>query len=125
MSSVFQRFARSFVTNLKTIIQAVIFSVIIWVFISVQIFPDITMHISDIKVLCEPTSFMSDENLRISSVDTKELTVQISGKRYSISQLTADDFTAKCDLSGIYEAGRHTVPIYVEANENVNCDIKS
>ena len=41
MSNVFHRFARGFLTNLKTIIQAIVFSIVIWVFISIQIFPDV------------------------------------------------------------------------------------
>ncbi|MBP3855556.1 MAG: hypothetical protein IK990_08110 [Ruminiclostridium sp.] len=123
MNGVFQRISKGFVTNLKTIIQAVVFSVIIWFFISIQIFPDISIHVTDIPVEYTPTSFMQEENLQISAVDTDNVTVQIRGKRYSISQLRAEDFTAVCDLSGIYEAGKHTVPINVNAINDVECDI--
>ncbi len=113
MTNVFKRFAKGFLGNLKTIIQALLFSVVIWLFISIQIFPDITMHISDIPVKYEPTSFMNDENLHITSIDVSKVAIQIEGKRYSISDLTADDFSAVCDLSGIYEAGDHSVDINV------------
>ena len=84
MSSFFSRFAKRFVTDLKTIIQAIVFSVIIWFFISIQIFPDISLHITDIPVSCEQTSFMKDDNLQIVSVDTEKVAIQIEGKRYSI-----------------------------------------
>lgn len=124
MKNVFKRFANGFVTNLKTIIQALIFSVVIWVFISIQIFPDISMHIQDIPVACEPTSFMEDENLRITSLDTSKVTIRIEGKRYMMSDLTADDFTAACDLSEVYSSGTHTVPINVTLNNtDAQCDI--
>ena len=115
MSNVFRRFANGFVTNIRTIIQAIIFSVIIWFFISIQIFPDISLHIADVGVTCTPTKIMLDEDLRISSVDTENVTIQIKGKRYSISQLTADDFIAECDLSEIYGAGEYVVPITVNS----------
>ncbi len=124
MSNVFKRFTSGFVTNLKTIIQALVFSIIIWVFISIQIFPDISMHIKDIPVSCEPTALMADENLQIVSLDTDAVTVQIEGKRYSMSTLTADDFTASCDLSEIYNSGEYTVPINVTLTDtNAECRI--
>ncbi len=126
MNAVFKRFASGFVNNLKTIIQALVFSVVIWVFISVQIFPDISMHVQDIAVSCEPTSFMEDENLHISSVDTSKVTVQIEGKRYSISNLTADDFKASCDLSEVYGSGTYTVPINVTLTDtDVDCTVST
>ncbi len=124
MTNVFKRFAKGFVGNLKTIIQALIFSVIIWMFISIQIFPDISMHIRDIPVKYEPTSFMNDEDLRITSIDVNKVAIQIEGKRYAISDLTTEDFSAVCDLSGIYEAGEHSVDINVFPNdESTKCQI--
>ncbi len=115
MNIILKRFTAKLLSNLKTIIQAAVASVIIWFFISIQVFPDITQHISDIKVDCEPTQHMINENLQITSVDVEEVTIQIEGKRYSISELAEDDFKAHCDLSTIYEAGKHTVNIVVEA----------
>ena len=124
MNSFFQRFAKGLVTNLKTIIQAIVFSIIIWFFISIQIFPDISMHITDIPVKCEQTNFMKEDNLQIVSVDTEKTAIQIEGKRYSISQLTADDFVAVADLSSVYEAGSYTVPVHISAvNEDTDCTI--
>ena len=126
MRKVLDRFARGFVRNIKTIIQALVFSVIIWIFISIQIFPDISLHITNIPVSCEPTNFMNEEDLRISSVDTQNVTIQINGKRYSISQLTADDFAAACDLSKVYEAGVYDVPIDVYSlNDSIDVDIST
>ncbi|MBQ9482603.1 MAG: hypothetical protein IJU82_00290 [Ruminiclostridium sp.] len=126
MSNVFHRFARGFLTNLKTIIQAIVFSIVIWVFISIQIFPDVSLHITNIPVSCQPTNFMIDENLRINSVDTQSVTIQINGKRYSISQLTANDFSAVCDLSKVYEAGTYDVPInIVPTGDNSDVSITS
>ncbi|MBO6301701.1 MAG: hypothetical protein J6N15_04635 [Ruminiclostridium sp.] len=124
MSNVFHRFAKSFVTNIKTIIQALVFSIIIWVFISVQIFPDVSIHITDIPVQYAPTSLMTDENLRIDSMDISKVTVQIRGKRYSISRFSKEDFVAECDLSRVYEAGEFDVPVDVKLKEDSNdCEV--
>lgn len=124
MNNFFRRFAKGFVSNLKTIIQAIVFSVIIWFFISIQIFPDISLHITDIPVICEQTNFMKDDNLQIVSVDTENVDIQIAGKRYSISQLTGEDFTAEADLSSVYEAGSYTVPVHVyPVKDDIECEI--
>ncbi len=124
MNVILKKFASKFLTNLKTIIQAAIASVVIWFFISIQVFPDITQHISDISVDCTPTQYMVNENLKITSVDVDNVTIRIEGKRYSIVGLTEEDFTAHCDLSGIYEAGEHTVNIDVEAvDSETECTI--
>ena len=126
MNMFFKKVAKGLLQNIKTVIQAIIFSVIIWLFISIQIFPDVSLHISGIKVSCAPTAFMNTENLKIVSVDTGEITVQVRGKRYSISSLTADDFEAYCDLSSVYESGEHVVDVVVKSkDETKECDIVS
>ena len=126
MSAFFKRVATGLLKNIKSVIQALIFSVIIWLFISMQIFPDVSLHISGIKVSCAPTAFMNTENLKIVSVDLGEITVQVRGKRYSISDLTADDFEAYCDLSSVYESGEHVVDVIVKSkDETKECDIVS
>lgn len=126
MNRLMKRFTSKLLSNLKTIIQAVICSVIIWFFISIQIFPNITLHVPEVKVVCQPTQHMQKENLHITSVDVDDVTVKIQGKRYSISELTGEDFNAYCDLSDIYEAGEHTVDIVVEpVDASVECEIIS
>ena len=126
MNRLMKRFTSKLLSNLKTIIQAVICSVIIWFFISIQIFPNITLHVSGVKVDCQPTQHMQKENLHITSVDVDDVTVKIQGKRYSISELTGDDFNAYCDLSAVYESGEHTVNIVVEpVDASVECEIIS
>ena len=120
MNNFFKRFTSKLLINLKTILA----SVIIWFFISIQIFPNITQHISDVRVDCIPTQHMTNENLQITSVDVSEVTIKIQGKRYSISDLSGDDFKAHCDLSKIYEAGEHDVDIIVEtADSSTECEI--
>ncbi len=41
---------QNFVKNLKTIIFALVIAVIVWFAISMQIFPDVTTHVSDIRL---------------------------------------------------------------------------
>ncbi len=124
MNIFLKRFTSKLLTNLKTIIQAVIASVIIWFFISIQIFPNITQHVSGVQVECAPTQHMINENLQITSVDVSDVTIKIQGKRYSISDLDGEDFKAHCNLTSIYEAGKHEVDIVVEpVDSSTECEI--
>ena len=124
MKNFFKNFARNFVKNIKTIIQAAVFSVIIWFVISIQIFPNIALHVSGIELVYEPTSLMKEENLQITSVDTETVTIQIQGKRYTISELTEEDFVARLDLSGIYDSGEYVVNVIVTpADAGTDCEI--
>ena len=125
MSGFFKRFGRGFLRNLKTILQALIFSVFIWFFISIQIFPDVSMHIEGVGVSCDPTNFMEEENLIITKVNVDKVTIQIEGKRYSINELTAENFKASCDMSKVFDAGTHTVPIDVEVLNDIECKVTS
>ena len=123
MNGVLKRFANGFTRNLQTILQALVFSVIIWFIISIQIFPDVSIHIENIPVRYEVTSFMLEEDLMINNYDTAAVTAQVNGKRYQITDLTADDFTAVCDLSDVHSSGEHIVPIYVYPNTDKECSI--
>lgn len=124
MKNFFKNFARNFVKNIKTIIQAAVFSVIIWFVISIQIFPNIALHVSGIELVYEPTTLMKEENLQITSVDTETVTIQIQGKRYTISELTEEDFVARLDLSGIYDSGEYVVNVIVTpADAGTDCEI--
>ena len=111
--------------NLSSLIMAVVFSVIIWFAVSIQIFPNVYDHIDGVTVTAEPTAFMQDENLQIIDF-TDTVSIQIQGKRYAIGMLTAEDFSASLDLSDITTPGTHVVNVnlgMVKANND--CEIIS
>ena len=101
-----------FKNNLKTLIMAVIFAVIIWFAVSIQVFPDEYDHVDGIAVTAEPTSYMQQENLRIIDFQ-QDISIQIMGKRYVIGTLTPEDFSASLDLSEITSPGKHIVNVNV------------
>ena len=98
--------------NLKTLIMSVVFAVIIWFAVSIQVFPNEYDHVDGIKVIAEPTGYMQQENLRITDFE-KEVSIQIMGKRYVIGTLSAEDFSAALDLSEITSPGKHIVNVNV------------
>ncbi len=101
-----------FMNNLKTLIMSVVFAVIIWFAVSIQVFPNEYDHVDGIKVVAEPTGYMQQENLRITDFE-KEVSIQIMGKRYVIGTLSAEDFSAALDLSEITSPGKHIVNVNV------------
>ncbi len=101
-----------FMNNLKTLVMSVIFAVIIWFAVSIQVFPNEHDHVDGIKVIAEPTGYMQQENLRIIDFQ-QEVSIQIMGKRYVIGTLSAEDFTASLDLSEITSPGKHIVNVNV------------
>ncbi len=121
MKSFLKRIGDFFVKNLKTIIMSVVFSIIIWFAVSIQLFPNVHDHIDDIPVSAELTSAMKEENLQIIDYD-ETVSIQIQGKRYVIGMLTADDFTASLDLSEITTPGTHVVNINVSKKAEANND---
>ena len=123
--SFFKKTAAFFKKNLTTFIMSVVFSVIIWFAVSIQIFPNVYDHIDGVTVTAEPTALMRAENLQITDF-TDTVSIQIQGKRYAIGMLTAEDFTASLDLSDVTSPGTHVVNVnlgMVEANND--CEIIS
>ena len=110
MKNFLKRMGSFFKKELKTVILSVIFAIVIWFAVSIQAFPNVYDHIDGVSVSAEPTAFMQKENLMITDF-SKEVTVQLQGKRYVIGNLEAKDFLAKLDLSGITSPGVHTVNV--------------
>ena len=123
--SFIKKTADFFKKNLTTFIMAVVFSVIIWFAVSIQIFPNVYDHIDGVTVTVEPTAFMREENLQITDY-TDTVSIQIQGKRYAIGMLTENDFIATLDLSEVTTPGTHVVDVILTMVEpSSDCDIVS
>jgi hypothetical protein len=124
MKKILRNFALTIKTNIKTIITAVIMSAVIWFAISMQIFPDVTITITDIPVRISPTSSMIESNLSLTEEYELTTNVQVRGKRYDVGRLSNSDFRAVLDLSGIEEEGEHTARIIITSDSQVNFEIQ-
>ena len=116
-------FFRNFLKNLKNIIFALIIAIIVWFAISMQIFPDVTTHVSDIPIEIKATDYMERNALSVTESYADTVTVQLTGKRYEVGNLAADDFIAKADLSAITEPGEYTVSVTVTPLKENSCTI--
>ncbi len=123
MGKFLKRTLNTFIKELRNIIIALLVAIIAWFAISMQIFPDISTHVSDIRVTASPTEYMTEHNLSIAEGYDGLVSVRISGKRYDIGNLTADDFTATLDLSGVTDVGEYDVGVKISPKSNVNCKV--
>lgn len=117
-------FFQNFVKNLKNIIFALVIAIIVWFAISMQIFPDVTTHVSDIPVEVTATDYMTENALSVTDSYIDKITVQVTGKRYEVGNLTSDDFTAKADLSAITAPGEYTVKVNVTPIKENSCTVE-
>lgn len=125
MKTIFLNFLNGIKKNYKTVILSFIIACTLWVVISVLTFDTISNRISGIDILTQPTNYMTQNNLRITSEIKDKVTVQIEGKRYDISDLDAEDFTAEVDLSSVRTAGTYNLPIKVTSKANRTLSITS
>ena len=116
-------FLQNFVKNLKNIIFALIIAITVWFAISMQIFPDVTTHVSDIPVEVKATEYMTKNALSVTNSYVDKITVQVTGKRYEVGNLTASDFTASADLSAITAPGEYKVKVNVTPVKDNSCTV--
>ena len=116
-------FLQNFVKNLKNIIFALIIAIIVWFAISMQIFPDVTTHVSNIPVEVKATEYMTENALSVTNSYVDKITVQVTGKRYEVGNLTASDFTASADLSAITAPGEYKVKVNVTPVKENSCTV--
>lgn len=118
MKTLFLNLFNGIKKNYKTVILAFIIACALWVAISVLTFDTITNRINGIDVFTQPTDYMTQNNLQITSELKDKVTIQIEGKRYDISDLKATDFSAEVDLSSVRSAGTYTLPLKVTSKTN-------
>lgn len=118
MKTLFLNFFGGIKKNYKTLILAFIIACVLWVVISVLTFDTISNRISGIDIQTQPTDYMTQNNLQMIGEIADTVTIQIEGKRYDISDLNSDDFSAEVDLSSVRSAGEFSLPIKVTSKSN-------
>lgn len=111
-----KKIATDFRDNYKTLILAFVIAAALWIVVSINVFPTIENEIGNIAVTAQPTEYMEQNNLKIVSDFNNMVNIRIEGKRYDITGLGAEDFTAEVDLSQIRARGTYTLPVNVTPN---------
>lgn len=113
--------AKFFFGNLWIVLVSVVLAFVAWFAISVNEFPEIDKSLIGIPIEAEPTDFMRSNNLQIIGEYTGTTDIRISGKRYDISDLKAEDFTASLDLSNVRRAGTYDLSVLISCkNEKID-----
>ena len=123
MTEFLKNAASRIIHNIGAILLSIGMAAVLWLVISLQVFPDITLHIPDIPVSSKATSLMDEEHLEVVSFTPRDIAAQIKGKRYQIGSLKSDDFAAGLDLSEIDRAGDYTVDIKVNSSGDEQYDL--
>ncbi len=123
MLNILKNFLNDVKKNYKTLILAFVLAAAFWLFVSIQVLPSIERTIDNIPMEAPLTEYMSQHNLQIVNEAYDEININIEGKRYDISGLGANDFSATVDLASIRTAGSYTLPISVSSKSDRNCTV--
>ncbi|MCL2018270.1 MAG: hypothetical protein FWG70_00800 [Oscillospiraceae bacterium] len=115
MKRILKNYVLSLKSNVRTIISAVIISAVLWLSISLQIFPDVTVTITDIPIRIYPPHNMIENNLRLAEQYRFTTNAEVRGKRYDVGNLGPEDFEATLNLAGVTEEGDYEVGIDIRS----------
>jgi len=108
-----------FLTNKKVLfIVSVAFAFIFWILTA----DNITKTFNEVPVKYNLPESVSQE-LEIFSASDEFVSVTVDGKRVAVDALSAENFTATVDLSGVNETGEKNFNVNVKCSENLNLDI--
>lgn len=106
-------------------IISVVLAVIIWIILSITLFPTINTTVYDVPVKLDISGTFAEEN-GLSVVNFNQDTtvdVKISGMRYEIGSYDADDLIATVDVSEVYKPGTYNLDITVRSANGDNCSM--
>lgn len=108
-----------FLTNKKALfIASLAFAFIFWILTA----DNISKTFIDVPVKYNLPESVSQE-LDIFSASDEFVSVTVDGKRVAVDALSAENFDATVDLSGVTEAGEKSFNVNVKCSENLNLDI--
>ena len=118
-------YIKDFMRDIWARLGAVFLAVIIWFFVSVTLYPEITTHVSNVKVNIDLSdSYVSNLGLSVVSGENQKVTATITGKRYEIGNLSSDDFNATVALDSVTSAGNYELKVTVAPKDlAVDCTV--
>lgn len=91
-------------------------SLVIWFIVAQVLDPESTSTIDNVPVVIDTAGTTAEEfGLKVIEGYNQTISVQIKGKGYEISNLTANDFLATASLDGVVRAGSYTLNVKVES----------
>jgi YbbR domain-containing protein len=115
------KFMASFRNDATIIIYSAIISVLLWVIISVNIYPSTYQTLKNIPVTLniEGTSAEAN-NLQAVSFDVESVDVRIQGERTEIGNLKASQLEANVVVENVTSAGEYLLAIEIVTKDDIN-----
>lgn len=110
--------------DLKLRIASVVLAVVIWIILSITLFPNIQITVYDVPVKLDVSGTFAEEN-GLSVVNFNEDTkvdVKLSGMRYEIGNYEADDLVATVEIKDVYSDGTYDLGISVKSAHGDDCN---
>ena len=115
----FNSFKESLKKDNASKIIAFIFAVIIWLIVTISLYPDTTITIKDIDVQINLSdTYVNEMGLNVVSGQGQKVTAKIKGNRSEIGSLNASDFTASVNLEDIKTASEYDLDVIVTPNDS-------
>ena len=108
-----------FNNNTFVLIFSIVMGIMVWFAIYVDQRPNSNTFITDIPITINyENSTAKDLGLEIIGEPQYSTDVQVNGKKYKITRLKPDDFTAQVSLANVTEPGEYTLPVQVIRKES-------
>ena len=123
----FSKFKNILRKNTKEKIYALLLAVVIWIFVTLSIYPNTTITVRNIDVSINVSdTYVNEMGLNVVSGNGQTVTAKISGNRTQIGSLKASDFKAEVSLDGIQAAAEYQLDVIVTpVNPDIDCEIVS
>lgn len=121
----FKKFKESLLKDNKTKIYAVLLAIIIWLVVTMSLYPDTTITIRNVPVNINLSdTYVNEMGLNVVSGNDKTVTVKLRGNRSVIGSLNAKDLNAMVSLDGIQTAAEYDLAVTVTPKDSsVRCEI--
>ncbi len=108
-----------FNNNTFVLVFSIVMGIIVWFAIYVDQRPNSNTFITDVPITINyENSTAKDLGLEIIGDPQYTTDVQVNGKKYKITRLGPDDFTAQVSLANVTEPGEYTLPVQVIRKES-------
>lgn len=112
-------FRNLFNNNTFVLIFSIVMGIIVWFTISVDQRPNANTFITDVPITINyENSTAKDLGLEIIGDPQYTTDVQVNGKKYKITRLKPENFTAQVSLANVTEPGEYTLPVQVIRKES-------
>lgn len=113
-----KRKRRSFFTaNIPQLILSVFLAMVLWLVLSMTVFPDMTVFLYDVPIdYSLEGSYASLAGLSVIQNDIDQVNLTFTGRRDAMSSYTNDDIHVRVNLETVRGSGTYTLPLIVESD---------